>query len=581
MASNRPGSNGVNPLRNTAASTIIQASAAPVAAALQAAGIRVRGVRLEPLRERPVVRDLCALARALQHGGDRTAWLALLHADCCGLSLSELQTLVEGQPALVWELLGEEARLALLEPAARRRLERLRSALEPALLGPERSLPLWQRVDRAWLRLGGPAACAEDRDLLDAREFMRALAVEPEADLLTGDAFDLFAAELYAAAPAAPDAVEILTMHGAKGLEWDVVIVPAMGRTQRGDAEPLLHWLELPDGDGGSELLLAPISAAGAAQERSLARYIQRLRRQRARIERSRVLYVAATRARRELHWFGSAPVNRAGELAPRAASALGLLWDTVGEIFRAAQAAAPEAAAPAASLEPSAAEAPAGSAAGGWRLPADWTAGELPGAVPVRRLDLSLRDGAEEPEYLWVGMTARAVGTIVHAELQRLAALPELPMAPDQAPEQYRGWLAELGVAPAERGAAAVRIHAALAGTLRDARGRWLLGGGHRSAHSEWRLTGLHAGRLVNIAIDRLLVEPDGTRWVIDYKTSRHEGGDLQAFLASEEDRHRSQLQRYAALVRDVEPGAVRAALYFPLLGEFREVRLRAGECD
>ena len=70
--------------------------AAPIVAALQAEGIAIRGVRLEPLRERPVVRDLCALARALQHLGDRTAWLAVLHAPHCGLTLAQLQELAEG-----------------------------------------------------------------------------------------------------------------------------------------------------------------------------------------------------------------------------------------------------------------------------------------------------------------------------------------------------------------------------------------------------------------------------------------------------------------------------------------------------
>lgn len=544
--------------------------AAPIAAALQSAGIAIRGVRLEPLRERPVVRDLCALARALQHGGDRTAWLALLHAGCCGLSLAELQTLAEGEAATLWELVIDETRLALLDADARSRLKRLRRALEPALLGADRALPLWQRVDRSWLRLGGPAACGEDRDLLDAQEFMQALAAEPLAEQLTGDAFDQFAAELYAAAPAVPGAVEILTMHGAKGLEWDVVIVPGIGRSQRGDREPLLNWLELPGSTGGSELLLAPISAVGATDERSLARYIQRLRRQRARIEKTRVLYVAATRARRELHWFGTAPVSRAGELAPRSDTALGMLWPTVGDTFRAAQAPAAEAA----QRAPSVASA-AGVADDHWRLSANWAPENLPDEVAVERLQLSLRDSTAEPEYLWVGMAARAVGTIVHAELQRLAALPDLPPVPDRAAEGYWGWLTELGVVAAERAAAGARIHAALASTLSDSRGRWLLGGNHHAAYSEWRLTGLHAGRVVNIIIDRLLTEPDGKRWIVDYKTSSHEGGDLEAFLASEELRHRSQLQRYAALVSAVEPGVVRAALYFPLLGEFREVQL------
>jgi len=79
----------------------------------------------------------------------------------------------------------------------------------------------------------------------------------------------------------------------------------------------------------------------------------------------------------------------------------------------------------------------------------------------------------------------------------------------------------------------------------------------------------------VVNVVIDRLLIEPDGQRWVVDYKTGTHEGSELAAFLAEEELRYRPQLQRYAALVRAASPGPVRAALYFPLLGEFRELAL------
>ena len=541
--------------------------AAPIVAALQSSGIAVRGVRLEALRERPVVRDLSSLARALQHQGDRNAWLALLHAPFCGLSLAQLQQLAEDQHETLWELLNDASRRALLDAEAQTRLARLIAALTPGISGPERALPLWQRVDRAWLRLGGPAACDEDRDVQDAQEFIQALSAEPNAEQLSGDAFDEFAAELYAAPTAAPGAVEILTMHGAKGLEWDIVIVPGIGRAPRSDREPLLNWLELPGEGAEPELLLAPFSAAGSRDERSLAKYIQRLRRQRTRLERARLLYVAATRARRELHWFGTAPVDNAGELAPRADTALGLLWPTIGATFRAATVPAPE---PAATpkYHPQ------------WRLCADWVPQNLPEPVVAVRLDLSLRETGAEPEYLWVGMAARAVGTIVHAELQRLAQLHVLPRAPDVPPPEYAGWLAELGVVAEERAVAAERIVAALAATLQDLRGRWLLDRNHRVAHSEWRLSGLYEGRVVNIIVDRLLVDADGTRWIIDYKTSRHEGGDLQGFLDQEVVRYRPQLQRYAALVSAQQlsaqsAGAVRCALYFPLLGEFREVSL------
>jgi ATP-dependent helicase/nuclease subunit A len=539
--------------------------AAPIAAALQAAGFAVRGIRLEPLRERPVVRDLCALARALQHPGDRSAWLAVLHAPHIGLTLAQLQALVEDREESLWELVQESAALAQLDADAQARLARLRAALAPAMTGAERALPLWQRLDRAWLRLGGPAACEDERALLDAQEFIRALAVETDAELLAGDAFDEFAADLYAApeTAAAPDAIEILTMHGAKGLEWDVVIVPGIGRSQRGDREPLLHWLEMPGTGAAPELLLAPIGAVGAREQRSLAAYIQRLRRQRSQLERARVLYVAATRARRELHWFGAAPVDSDGELAPRADTPLQLLWPTIGADFvNAAETVQPTVTSASVVAPPQ------------WRLPADWVAERLPEPATAERLGTLARVPGT-PEYQWVGLASRAVGTIVHAELQRLAQLPSLPPAPDLEPHDYQGWLAELGVEGGERQDAGERICAALSRTLADERGRWLIGTGHREAHSEWRLTGLHEGNVVNVSIDRFLVSSQGERWLVDFKTSSHEGGDLQGFLDSEAGRHRPQLLHYAALVRALQPGPLRAALYFPLLGEFREVEV------
>ena len=544
-----------------------RAHAVPIAAAMQAAGIPVRGLRLEPLRERAVARDLGALARALQHPGDRNAWLALLHAPCCGLSFVQLQELCEDQSAMLWELINDAARVAQLPGDSARRLARVRSALTPALAGPERALPLWQRLDRAWLRLGGPAACADERDLLDAQEFIQTLAADPAAETLAGDAFDGFAADLYAAPSAAAGAVEILTMHGAKGLEWDIVIVPGIGRQPRGDREPLLNWLELPGSGAGTELLLAPISVAGARSARTLASYIKVLRRQRGQLERARLLYVAATRAKCELHWFGAAPADELGAPAPRAATPLALLWPSVGAEFQQAAARANAAAVATEAMAAPAALRP------DWQLPADWTAHALPAAVAVERLQLSLRESGSQPEYLWVGMAARAVGTIVHAELQRLAQRASLPDAPDLAAADYLTWLAELGVEPAERGSAAQRILAALATTLRDPRGRWLLDSTHAAAYSELRLSGLHAGRIVNVIVDRLLQEADGGRWVVDYKTSTHEGGELEEFLAQEEVRYRPQLQRYVHLAGSLAPGTVRAALYFPLLGAFREV--------
>jgi len=131
------------------------------------------------------------------------------------------------------------------------------------------------------------------------------------------------------------------------------------------------------------------------------------------------------------------------------------------------------------------------------------------------------------------------------------------------------------LGVAPAELPSASARIREALQRTLEDSRGRWLLAGNHRQAHSEWHLTGLHEGRVVNVIFDRMLVDERGQRWVIDYKTGTHEGGAVGQFIDREAERYRPQMQRYAAMASHIDGSPVRAALYFPLLGVFRELHL------
>jgi hypothetical protein len=70
----------------------------------------------------------------------------------------------------------------------------------------------------------------------------------------------------------------------------------------------------------------------------------------------------------------------------------------------------------------------------------------------------------------------------------------------------------------------------------------------------------------------DRSFIDELGTRWVIDYKTSRHAGGGVEEFLRREVERYRPQLERYALLARKLGPEPVRVGLYFPLMPAWRE---------
>ena len=208
-------------------------------------------------------------------------------------------------------------------------------------------------------------------------------------------------------------------------------------------------------------------------------------------------------------------------------------------------------------------------------RLPAERSSPAWPDDIAIRRLPLSSGELAAGTalDVVVAGELARAVGVVVHRELERLvsdAALPTIE-AVRAAQDDYARALRAEGIVgeDVERGAS--RVVAALQSTLEDERGRWLLAR-HDDDRVEWALTGLHEGVVSSIVMDRCFVDGD-VRWVIDYKTSRHEGADLDQFLVAQVERYRPQLQRYATFARRLGPQPVRTALYFPLHGRFVEV--------
>ena len=528
--------------------------------ALKQAGLRFRAIEIDHLGETPVVQDLFALTRALLHPADRIAWLALLRAPWCGLALDDLAKLAEDAgAATVWGLMHDEARLAALSTDGQARAARVRAVLAPALAQRLRG-PLRARVESMWLALGGPACVSGATELEDAEVFLDHLAQHEAA----GEIADLAAFEdsldkLYALpdTEAGGDAIEIMTIHKAKGLEFDTVIVPGLDRVPGHGDPPLLVWKERPD----ASLLLAPIKESGETDE-PIYDYLRQLDKEAEDHEAARQLYVAATRAQSRLHLLARVAVKDGAIRPPARRSLLAKAWPVAEEEFlRQLQNYAPTA--------PAAARTRGENGQQLLRLISDW---QLPPAPPAaRRLALpAMRDAESAIEFSWVGETARHVGSVVHRWLQRIAD------------DELRGWdaprvaalrpalmqeLAVRGVAHNETADAAGRVMTALARALGDERGRWLLGP-QRNARSEHRITAVIDGEYVDLVIDRMFDDADGRRWIVDYKTSNHEGADVEGFLDRERLRYEAQLARYAAAL------GVRArlGLYFPLLAGWRE---------
>lgn len=514
--------------------------------------LRFTAVEMERLDARQPVQDLLALTRALLHRGDRVSWLAILRAPWCGLTLADLHAIAgDDHVSTVWRLINDAARVATLSPDGGARLAHFVEVVAQALRHQGRSsVRRW--VEGTWTLLGGPACLAGATDFADAGAFFDRLDQLEAGGRLTLAQLTQEAGELFAAPDALADGrLQFMTLHKAKGLEFDTVILPGLNRKTGGNDMPLMRWEEVIV-DGREHLLVAPMKRRRRNGESLQTPYdwLGRLERRREANEAARVLYVGATRAIRRLHWVAAVELNAKGEAKPQAGSLLELLWPAVRGEFDAASVVAAD----------------ADAANGGFDFAPKLRRLAEPVAVPLPVVaappPIEAAGGGEE-----IGEPLDAlVGTLVHAYLEMIAregldAWPAERVAALRASMEV--WLMQQGRGDRESAQGAERAGAILATTLASEDGRWVLSAREQAA-SELALVKVSRGDTPipsTSIVDRTFVE-DGVRWIIDYKTATP-AGDLVAHA----EHYREQLARYADLFAD-EGLPVRAGIFYAALG-------------
>ncbi len=542
-----------------------RSQAPPFVETLRARNIPLRLIDVVALAALPAVEDLLALAEALLHPADARAWFSVLRAPWCGVRNATLAAIAADSPGspglsllsgrLPQELAPDDARLlAEIVPVLNRGVEQV------ARHGLRRG------VEAAWVTLGGPAALDKEIDLLAAERFLDFL---EEPDLIETWRLDPTEFERRVREMRAPDdarggdPIEILTLHGAKGLEWDEVFLPTLERRTRTDPPDLLVWQELFGREGQRFPLLAarPRRRTGEDEGEPPDRYdyLCRLQRERDRAEDARLAYVAATRAARELHLFlPPSSGGGAGELA----KVFLKIVDEYGPT-------------------------PASEGT------ADPTPSPPPTSRPIRKrirlvrplvhedppshVSLPSEDEGWRPELPVTDLSAgnersRLVGTVLHDLLARLADRAPLPRDPGDVTVRARRLLASAGLTGRDLDRAAGEVETALVRVLTDRRGRWILAP-RAEARTEWAIDWRAPdGEVRRFRLDRSFRDGRGRRWIVDYKLGRHEGGPVEAFVESEWLRHRAQLEVYARALRALgESAPIHLGLYFPLLRAWR----------
>ena len=570
-----------------------------IAKELEKAGLPYNSVDLKALAEQQEVLDVVAITRALLYPADRMAWMSVLRAPWCGLELAHLHLLAAGDdPAHRKESLRLRLRerAELLPAEARARALRTLDVMDGALrhAGVE---ALVHRVERTWRSLGGDLyATALQQENIG--EYLRVLhAMKTDGEAVTLSNLNRRLGGLFAKAGHAPDAIDIMTIHRAKGLEWDLVILPGLHRQSARDGYAALEWIELPTRDPvdkSGDVLLAPLPGKGG-EPGPLLNLIRVRKRERTYAEVKRLLYVAVTRARTSLHLFAS-PARAAKRITTLKGSLLKAAWPaaepfaTVRDVATVAP--EPVELAAAAEIIPF----PRAITVRDVRLP---DVERMPADVdPVARLRSTYRavgpDAVSAPAFARPVGTfgARAVGNAIHAFLERLSReMAERVAAGATAAEAahgllgaVQGWmpavratLRSASLPPAVIDRAAGTVLRALTNVLRSAEGRWILQP-HRAAVDEasWRTVDERRVRLDRSFFAGSLPgeDGDGTFWIVDFKTGDRTGPNesemsREVFLRDERAKYEGQLRTYAEVRRSTLPTGTPIALglFYPLL--------------
>lgn len=457
------------------------------------------GVNIESMSAVPVVRDLNNLVKCVRDDKDKLAWLAFFRSPLCGLDLDDLEILNGCESG------AEMRRRPDLSELGNQLVARIKPAFDEFFADEFRTFR--SKLERLWYGLGGNDAYQKRAEgshnvvaLTNAERFFdwvdEATSGKLDFNLLQSKVDNEWASQSDDKAD-----VEVITIHKAKGLEYDHVVIADTGATPRPQDKEMVIWrLE------GRQPVIA-LNLDG--EDDLLFDWIRTEELERVLNERKRLLYVAMTRARRTLHVFGHSPKD-VNEFKPRG--------ETFYSFLRR-------------QLEPDIVSAPYGPQveenvgtvlsrlAPNYQFdpPTLAEAFEVDSPVFSQSQDRGL---AQDP----VGPVIELeLSGLVRDELHRQAWLHE-PSPPTE--HQFAAWnnrLTTRGVTAPDRNRIIQQAREQCELVLQDDEASWFLGNSHSESETGVAFTAPSEseGGFLNYVVDRTFIDTDGTRWLIKYTTS------------------------------------------------------------
>lgn len=507
---------------------------------------------IDNLYAKQSIKDLIALTSALFDLSNKVAWLAVLRAPWCGLSLNDLLIISSNdQTAILWYRLIDSAVIDQLSEKGKCLLQRLLSVFKTKLSERDR-VPLVFLVESAWMLLGGPA-CLDNETSKDDIDFFFSLleSVQYEFSASTKGQFEALIKKAFSSSNESKSPLLIMTIHAAKGLEFDTVIVPHLEKSSPPKDKELLAWLEYPLSNQSMSLLLAPLQAMTDKND-LLHHFIHTQQKIKFDYEVSRLLYVATTRAKKRLLLSFSMNYGDV-DAACRPGSFLQKLWPHIQHEFHKVNDARPLKENDTIVYQQKRLR----------RLHANWINPLLldrqKNTIHQKKLGFSLQNE-----------TPRLMGNIIHDILHVIAKKQLswwLNLDDSHKENIVSSYMRFMHMPLKTQLITRQKIITALNNITKDPVGIWILQP-HALSQSEYAIS-IDDENNSNYVIDRTFVDEHDVRWIIDYKTMDTMEADLDQHI----EVYQNQLIAYANAFRLIEQRCIKLGLYFTALPAWREV--------
>jgi ATP-dependent helicase/nuclease subunit A len=255
-----------------------------------------------PLVKLQAAIDIAHLYIALTNFSNKISWLSLLASPLCGLQYQSIHTIASNAKTLtIWEAAGQDNNLPEEE---NNRIKYFLNIITHALQTKgSANNSLW--LESTWISLGGPNfVSSESKANSISKLFNNLMAMGHNIPATWPQWQKLLARQYIANDMSSSTKVTIMTIHKAKGLEFDHVFLPSFNKKPPSHRSSLLNWSLSLQAD--NNLIISPISS-DSRNKSEINNYLNYIAKLQNINEDIRVLYVAATRAKKHLYIYANA----------------------------------------------------------------------------------------------------------------------------------------------------------------------------------------------------------------------------------------------------------------------------------